>query len=546
MKIFRIVTVLVMTSFLFFSCSDDFANGRELSEKAYITLDFVSARTVLPEFELSKLSNIVLKGSRNGAEEEMLARYVRLPVAFPSGGDIEVDVGNWNFTLTAKQGNTSFSGIQSKKIEPGKNSLSFTLSVVDFGDVTDVGSVKVSLEFPADAGDVYVKAGLFDISGKNQISGFEPESVEITGAKVVYEKTVVPVGQYLLKFNFYGDADGKAYINTYKEIVKVASGCTSAAERSVDTLNEVYQISLELNGGELVGGTSIPAAYTRNSEKIVLPNVSTLRKDGYVLDGIYETPDFAGERINEISPEDEKSYSLYAKWNRGVVITADEISSLDLTTQTEEIEIAVYGEVTSEDIYRLGKKVEVSAAGINLNLLNTKGLKRIDDYTFENCNSLTAIGIPLSLTTMGYMAFYNCDKIEAIDYEGTASQWCNIDFGEFPSLTKPDATSFYCNGKLLVNIILDSTVTRIPDSAFKNNQNIKTVEISESVTRIGVNAFMGCSNLESLVFKDPLQWYSTLKRNYVDGSLLDVLDAAKNAHYFVYQSFGQCFYKKED
>ena len=45
------------------------------------------------------------------------------------------------------------------------------------------------------------------------------------------------------------------------------------------------------------------------------------------------------------------------------------------------------------------------------------------------CNSLTSVIIPESVTSIGYMAFAECNTLEAVYYRGTATQWQAVTIG---------------------------------------------------------------------------------------------------------------------
>ncbi len=80
--------------------------------------------------------------------------------------------------------------------------------------------------------------------------------------------------------------------------------------------------------------------------------------------------------------------------------------------------------------------------------------KRIADYAFYECDSLTSIIIGNGVTSIGAYAFDWCDNLERIYYEGTASEWYAISIGSdntpltsatryYYSETKPAAARYY-------------------------------------------------------------------------------------------------------
>ena len=155
------IVLAVLSVFFLFSCSNIADKEEEFkavltaeeskSERAYIRVnventDSAPTRTLLPKIELS---NLVLTGSREGGEAQVLATASAL--AEMSAKQIEIQTGNWAFTLTATVSGVAYSsGEVSKTIESGgENPLSFTLEPAD-GATT--GTLDFSLTFTGTEG----------------------------------------------------------------------------------------------------------------------------------------------------------------------------------------------------------------------------------------------------------------------------------------------------------------------------------------------------------------------------------------------------------
>lgn len=72
-----------------------------------------------------------------------------------------------------------------------------------------------------------------------------------------------------------------------------------------------------------------------------------------------------------------------------------------------------------------------------------EALTCIKNKTFYKCRSLTKINIPKSVTTIGEYALYYCDSLTIINYEGTMSEWADIDFSSTWNLSTGNY-SIYC------------------------------------------------------------------------------------------------------
>lgn len=102
-----------------------------------------------------------------------------------------------------------------------------------------------------------------------------------------------------------------------------------------------------------------------------------------------------------------------------------------------------------------------------LTSVNLGNMVRIDDYAFANCNSLSAIDIPATITTLGNSAFRNCN-------------W----FNSFKIGTGVEEIGDYCFAGCisLDDITIPGNVTSIGNYAFLNCTQIKKVAIEKGST----------------------------------------------------------------
>ncbi|MBD5349734.1 MAG: leucine-rich repeat domain-containing protein [Bacteroides sp.] len=116
----------------------------------------------------------------------------------------------------------------------------------------------------------------------------------------------------------------------------------------------------------------------------------------------------------------------------------------------------------------------------------------IGDHAFDDCYSLTNVTLPNSVTEIGEYAFYNCYELKSINIPNSVT-------------TIRQRTFYGCN---LTEITIPSSVTSIGIEAF-HGCNLTEITIPNSVTKIGNAVFSGCSKLTSIEVESGNKDYSS-------------------------------------
>ena len=115
-----------------------------------------------------------------------------------------------------------------------------------------------------------------------------------------------------------------------------------------------------------------------------------------------------------------------------------------------------------------------------------------------NNASLISVAIGTKVTSIGFLAFYDCTALTSIIIPNSVT---SIGFGAFQN----------CTG--LTSITISTLVTSIGQSAFYNCNKLTSIIIPPLVTSISVNAFNNCTALTSVTIPDSVTSINNTENN---------------------------------
>ena len=440
-------------------------------------------RTVLPDAleDFSVLSDIELYGSVLGGTSEKIATFANVDALEQTSVELPVEnpedaIGQtWIFELVAKAGNLNYAGACARTITKGPNKLNITLVLQNLGEENQNGSLKLTLDYSKAANAN--KVTKVEVSIWEYVSGgyatTNPTNFNLTDSdndgKVVLETDVLHAGSYAGYIKFYSK---DAIILQWTEDIQIAEGLLSSKEITIENLNDVIDVTYELNNGtdNTVQFTGISAISRFNkTEKVPVPSSYKAIFLGWYADKDL-TDSFGADYSAAYTAG--KDITLYAKWyplnpdSNGVYTVPVELACkaffvLDSGTVTNPKKIKVTGSVTSAALEEMNATLGNTGGYYGLDLSAAEGLTEIPSNCFYNNDYLVSIVLPEGLKTINGTAFLYTRNLSSVN---------------IPSTVETIGGSAFL-GCALTEFIIPDSVTYIGSCALQDNYSLSKLEI---------------------------------------------------------------------
>ena len=147
----------------------------------------------------------------------------------------------------------------------------------------------------------------------------------------------------------------------------------------------------------------------------------------------------------------------------------------------------------------------------------TYSVNRIKGGAFYDCENVTSINMPNTISFIGESAFWGCTQLTKLEFPDSIKSLeiavcynCeSLQSVELPSGIEIIGRSAFYGCKSLEGFVVPDSVKEIDRMAFKNCYSLKKIQWGKSVEKVGSDLFTGCHSLSEVHIKDLSTWCKT-------------------------------------
>lgn len=126
------------------------------------------------------------------------------------------------------------------------------------------------------------------------------------------------------------------------------------------------------------------------------------------------------------------------------------------------------------------------------------GARELDTQAFLGCLGLDTVTLGPKVRKLGEMAFYYCDGVNDVFFEGPLMNWFFLSFASGSANPLNGGACFHADGALVEDLVVPQYIIEVPDYAFYGCSSLKSVRMHPQVVRVGEYSFASCPNLQAL------------------------------------------------
>lgn len=126
------------------------------------------------------------------------------------------------------------------------------------------------------------------------------------------------------------------------------------------------------------------------------------------------------------------------------------------------------------------------------------GARELDTQAFLGCLGLDTVTLGPKVRKLGEMAFYYCNGVQDVFFEGPLMNWFFLSFVNSSANPLNGGARFHAEGALVEDLVVPQYIIEVPDYSFYGCSSLKSVRMHPQVVRVGEYSFASCPNLQVL------------------------------------------------